>query len=234
LGIVADGIGGGNLGQRAAQITVDSIVDYCLSSSIINIPELLGKAVGEANRKVYVEGTSNSESDGMCTTVAIAAIVSSRLYVANVGDSRVYLIRNRKELIQLTVDHTWAWEHIRDGKLSAKEAFRHPNAGSLVRSVGSDTTITVDLGLYLKGGQESGSVAFQQQGLILKSNDVVLVCSDGLVKPTPLGDGTYVSNKEIVSVVQKCNAERAAKTLVDIAIGRNVDDNVTAVIIEMP
>jgi len=233
LAIVSDGVGGGNLGQRAAQLTVDTIVSECELSKLKDIPDLLGTAIGKANRKIYSEAQKYSDRGGMSATVAIAAIHKKQLYVVNVGDSRVYLFRE-KELIQLTVDHTWANEQVRSGKKSEEDVLNHPKADHLVRSVGSEPTVRVDQGLYLKDGIESGEEAYANQGLLLGPNDLVLVCSDGLIKTRKDGLGHFVEDDEIVRAINSGTPEQAVKTMIDLAIGRNVDDNVTAVVVEMP
>lgn len=233
LAIVADGVGGGNLGQRAAQFTVDTIVSYCKTAEIDNIPQMLGKAIGQANKLVYQEAREYSDRGGMSSTVSVAVVYNQKLYVANVGDSRVYLVRG-KEIRQLTVDHTWANEHIRSGRLTKERALNHPNADFLARSVGYEHKVKVDLGLYLKGETESGEDAFRNQGVPLGPNDLILVCSDGLIKERHDRIGHYAEEEEILRVMNSSTAEQAAKTLVDLALGRNVDDNVTAVVVEMP
>lgn len=233
LAIVADGVGGGNLGQRASQLAVDTIVEYCKSYEETDILLMMGKAIGEANRRIFDEGLSLPSKNEMSSTVAMAVIYNNKLFIANVGDSRIYLIRDRK-VIQLTVDHTWANEVVREGKLSAVEANRHPNAGLLARSVGHESKVRVDLGLYLNAGNDTKEEALNHQGLLLTPNDLLLVCSDGLIKSRRDGQGNFVEVKEILEVTEGGTAEQAAKTLVDIAIGRNADDNVTAVVVEMP
>jgi len=239
LAIVADGVGGGSLGQRAAQLTVDTIVEYCQNATLAQVTEpgdivmLLGRAIGEANRLVYQEGQQNRDRSEMSSTAAVAAIVNNSLYVVNVGDSRVYLLRD-KRLIQLTVDHTWAYERFRDGTLTKEESERHPNAHMISRSVGYQPKVRVDLGLYLQEGTENGQTAYHQQGLLLDANDLILVCSDGLIKPIYQGSGYYVSQEEVRDVLKRTAAKGAAKSLVDLAVSRDADDNVTAIVVEMP
>lgn len=233
LALVADGVGGGNLGQRAAQLTVDTIVDFCKSHTGTDILQMMGKAIGEANRYVFDEGQSSPGKNEMSSTVAFAVIHNNRLYIANVGDSRIYLVRDKRAQ-QITVDHSWANEQIREGKLSSSEANRHPNAGFLARSVGHEPRVRVDLGLYLNGLKDTKEEALSRQGLLLTSKDVLLVCSDGLIKTRRDAQGHFVESREILDVAEGGTAEQAAKTLVDIAIGRNADDNVTAVVVTMP
>jgi len=233
LAIVADGIGGGKLGERAATETIETIKSFCESSTGTNIPEMLKAAIEQANRQVYDEGQHELQKRRMGSTVAVAAIYQNKLYVANAGDSRVYLIQGNK-VKQLTVDHTWAYAVIKEGKASKERAYNHPRAGELTRSVGYAPNIRVDLGLYLRGGEESDDEARSNQGLPLKPGDFILVCSDGLIKSRLDGQGHFVEEKEFPGVLEGNTPQQAAKTLVGLAVGRNVDDNVSAVVIEIP
>lgn len=240
VAIVSDGVGGGSLGQRAAQVTVD-IVKGTIKESIKSeneIPQILGFAVGSANKVVYRESRAYELKNGMAATVSIAAVCNGRLYVANVGDSRIYLIQDSKDIIrgkvvrQITVDHTYANKKIRQG-ISPERIYRHPNANHIVRAVGFESNIIVDLGLYLDGGREDGQRAYFNQGMQLDKNDVILVCSDGLTKEMlEAGSRHYVEDDEIIDVISRYRAEQAAKVLVDLTLGRDVDDNVTAIVLE--
>ncbi len=83
----------------------------------------------------------------------MAAICNQRLYVANVGDSRIYLIRGN-EIKQITIDHSWGMEVYRAKKLNFDEAMRQPRKDELIREIGYDAVVNVDLGLYLHGVDE--------------------------------------------------------------------------------
>lgn len=233
VAIVADGVGGGSLGQRAAELTINVVVNKIRNSTRIDeeIPQILGEAVGAANKEVYRESKDEQHKQGMSATVSIAVIYKRKLYVANVGDSRVYLVRKGKAK-QVTIDHTFANEKIRSGVLSPEKANAHPKADYISRSIGFEPQVIVDLGLYLSGS-EDGKQAFFNQGINLTKEDVILVCSDGLIKDIS-GDKSrhYVEEGEIVSTIEQYHAEEAAKVMVDLAVGRNVDDNVTAVVVE--
>ena len=235
VAIVADGVGGGTLGQLAAQLTIDTIEQMMCQTNrpSTEIPQILGEAIGAANKKVYLESRAEQHKQGMSSTVSVAVIYERRLYVANVGDSRIYLI-NKGKARQLTVDHTFANEKIRSGVLSAEKAYAHPKADYLSRSIGFEPKVIIDLGLYLTGDfQEDGKKAFSNQGLVLGDDDVVLVCSDGLIKERYENTSQhYVEPAEIIEIISQYHAEEAAKVLVDTAVGRNVDDNVTAVVVE--
>jgi protein phosphatase len=234
LGVVADGIGGENAGERAAELTVQTVIDHSRASSETNVPRLLEQALQEANQRVYAEAHKSRRKTNMGSTAAVAAIVDGRLYLANAGDSRVYLLRGRK-VLPLTLDHTWAEEVARSGKLSRLEASRHPRRNEIVRSVGYEPSLKVDLGLWLRGGEETESEARSAQGLPLERGDVVLVCSDGLIKGRHDRPGAaYVEASEFVPLVRGKSPKRAAEDLVKRALARQVDDNVTAVVLEMP
>ena len=234
LAIVADGVGGGSLGQRAAELTITTIVKKIQSSTQADseIPQILGAAIGAANKEVYREASSEKNKQGMSSTVSVAVIYKRKLYIANVGDSRIYLISEDKAK-QITIDHTFANEKIRNKVLTPEKAHAHPKADYITRSVGFEPQVLVDLGLYLGTGFEDGGLAYSNQGHILAKGDVVLLCSDGLIKEQFNNRSKhYVEAVEIVDTIGHYHAEEAAKVLVDLAVGRNVDDNVTAIVIE--
>ncbi len=234
IAIVSDGVGGGNLGQRAAELTVEVIKENIKESNKQEneITQILGAAVGAANKAVYQESRTEKDKYGMSATMSIAVICNSRLYVANVGDSRVYLIKDGKAAKQITLDHTFAYQKIKQG-VSPEKAYSHPSADSITRSVGFEANIIVDLGLYLNEGQEDGQQAFSNQGMQLNKNDVILVCTDGLIKEAREDKKRhYVEQFEIVEIIKKYHAEEAAKVMVNLAVERYVDDNVTVVVME--
>ena len=98
-------------------------------------------------------GTKESPEDQHGFNRGHSAILNHRLYVANVGDSRIYLLRGQKAY-PLTADHTWENEIVSSGKLGPMEAAKHPRRDQIVRSVGYEPKVNVDLGLWLHGGGE--------------------------------------------------------------------------------
>lgn len=234
LGVVADGIGGENAGERAAEVTVNAIIDQCQRSSNQDVPQILEEALKSANERVFADARRSLRKRNMGSTAAVAAIVEDRLYVANVGDSRVYLIRGRK-VLQLTVDHTWEYETLRSGKLTPEEIARHPRKDEIVRSVGYDAEVDVDLGVWIKGGQESESEAYSAQGMQLQPGDRVIICSDGLTKTRhDYPSAHYIEDRELVSLTKGRSPEQAAELLVKRALEREADDNVSVVILKIP
>src|SRR6185436_5062896 len=190
LAVVADGIGGENAGERAARLTIETVFEHCQQSAGSNIPQMLREGIERANAAVYAEGRGERHKRDMGSTVTVVAIHKGRLYLAHAGDSRAYLVRGQKAM-QLTQDHTWAYEVVRAGKLKPADAAKNPRAGGLVRSIGYEPQIQVDLGIRLRG-DESDQEALGNQGLVLKPGDNVVVCSDGLVKSKANGHGHYV------------------------------------------
>ncbi len=132
VGVIADGIGGENAGERAAELTATTIFENLESSRERNIPRMLEAALKEANQRVFAEAQKSRRKTNMGSTAAIAAVSNDRLYVANVGDSRIYLLRGQKAY-PLTVDHTWENEIVSSGKLGPMEAAKHPRRDQIVR-----------------------------------------------------------------------------------------------------
>lgn len=233
LGMVADGIGGQNAGERAAALTVDEVFEYCKSSNETDIPRILKDALESANKKVYEEAQIQRAKKNMGATAAVAIIYNNNLYIANVGDSRIYLIRNN-QITQLTVDHTWEREMVETGKLSEAEALRHPRRGELVRSIGYEPNLKVDLEFYIQSSGVEYTDAVNAQGLSLLPGDRIIICSDGLVKSVPNGNGHFVETSEIVKIVNQAAFDKAPEKLVQMALRRNVDDNVSVIVMEIP
>lgn len=235
LAMVADGIGGGNYGERAAQLAIDVAfleIASANASEAGHIPKLLRLGLTRANEAVYKEAKQNRRVRGMGSTATIIAIHDNRLYLANVGDSRAYLVRDG-QVVQLTQDHTWAYDMVQSGKLDKEEAYNHPKAEELVRSVGYAAKIDVDQSLFFRG-DESEQEALQNQGLPLKAGDRIVICSDGLIKNRHDVPGHYVEADEMYKAVTRLSPENAANDLLQTALDRNVDDNVSVIVLEMP
>jgi protein phosphatase len=230
LAIVADGIGGESSGERASYLTVETIVDSVRASGGGDVPQILETALRLANRAVYDEGQREENKRNMGSTATAVVIERDRLYVASVGDSRAYLVRDGK-VIQLTSDHNWGEEMIRLGKLHPQEAARNPRAGLLVRSIGSEPEVAVDLGLYWNA-REDETAARSRQGTRLKAGDHVVLCSDGLIKERPDGRGHFVETAEFPEILTRNPPLQAARTLVSKAMGRNANDNVSVVVLQ--
>lgn len=232
VGIVADGVGSAELGARGAQLAIDTVISSLRSSQGDDIPALIDTAIETANSAVFRENQKN-DGDGLSTLV-VAVIFNDRCYVGNVGDSRAYWIQigNQNKpgrVLQLTRDHTYY--NIYGGDK------RNPEAGYIVNAIGKKGTVKVDCGFYLKKSESENydlDKAYQLglAGLPLKPGDAIMLCSDGLIKDSPVGE-PYTKPEEILDAVQnEYLPDRAAIKMVSRAEGRRPDDNVSAVTIQ--
>ena len=153
VAMVADGIGGNVQGERAAELAIETVFNDIRLSTIASpaqIPLLLSQSLQRANTAVFEEGRADRSRRGMGTTAVLAAIHNNQLYMANIGDSRAYLVRDG-HAAPITRDHTWAFEMHRQRLLTEAEIARHPKRHELVRSIGYGSTVDVDLGIYTNG-----------------------------------------------------------------------------------
>jgi PPM family protein phosphatase len=228
LAAVADGIGGQIAGELASRLAVDAIEAYFQrqESTISNISGHLERAILAANRAVYDHGREKPELQGMGTTMVLAAVLSGRLYVASVGDSRIYLLRDGR-LQQLTVDHTWAQEAIEAGLLTREQAKVHPNRNVIKRFLGGLPEVNVDHRLIAEDGQ-TGAETRNNQGLRLKPGDTLLLCSDGL--------SDMIDDDAILASLQEHfhDLPAAANELIEKANAAGGKDNITVVLMQVP
>ncbi len=238
IGVVADGVGGNAFGEEASEETVKTVFQFIKSSDITDpnqIPELLNAALEKANSNVFQIGRTDKDRRGMATTAVVAVIYQNHLFVANVGDSRAYLVTNDK-IKQLTLDHSWENDVVREGRYSAAETRNHPKAGELRRSIGFRDKVVVDLGLYPDQNPASATQmdgSDKSQSVIIKAGDRVLLCSDGLIKTRHDNPNLpYVTDEEIIREVSLNAPQEACDTLTKLAASRGVDDNASVIILE--
>ncbi|MFK7801168.1 MAG: protein phosphatase 2C domain-containing protein [Anaerolineae bacterium] len=176
LGIVADGVGGQTAGERASRLATNTIVSYFANLESLTIEQVsvnLDKAITLANTTVIQEAKEVAELKGMATTIAVVAILEGLIFTAHVGDSRIYLFRDNT-LHQITNDHSWVQEALEAGIINNDEARSHPNRNIIRRSLGTVDNVTVDQVMM------SGQNSHFWQGMPLRKEDTVLICSDGL------------------------------------------------------
>lgn len=163
LFILADGMGGYEGGQIASAIAVRQVADFFSSSSQISFSEeTLKESILSANEAILKEKEGQPKLCSMGTTLVMGAIADHNLYWAHVGDSRLY-VWQAGTLTQITMDHSFVMELVKEGKLSREEMRFHPRKNEITRAVGIDDTLKVDTGM----------VALQDSSLFL-------FCSDGL------------------------------------------------------
>ena len=204
--IVADGMGGHNAGELASRYAVETIVDEIALSFEKNPVMILGKAIEKANTNTRQKAKEDKHLTGMGTTVVIATCIGKYLEVANVGDSRLYVVNDKIE--QITVDHSLVEEMIRMGGIDRAAARNHPDKNIITRAIGARDTVEADF-----------------FNLELNTGDIVLLCSDGLTN--------MVDDDTIQHVLkQKISLKERAEELVAIANQNGGKDNISVIIIE--
>lgn len=205
--IVADGMGGHNAGDYASKVTVETLVAQIASSFEKNPVRILGKAIEAANRLIFRKAHENPDLEGMGTTVVAATCMGRFLQVANVGDSRLYVV-SREKITQITRDHSLVEEMVRMGGIARDEARNHPDKNIITRAVGVNDTVEVDF--------------FTVE---LSEGDMVLICSDGL---------TNMLEDEKICMILSGAGDIADKTreLVDAANENGGRDNITVIVID--
>lgn len=207
LFIVADGMGGHKAGDYASRYLVDSLVDYVKTSSDLNLISTLNNGIAKVNIELYEKAQETEELAGMGTTLVAATIEDSTLYVANVGDSRLYLIE-REGIRQVTKDHSFVEEMVSLGKMNRDSKEYRSKKNIITRAVGIDKKVDVDF--------------FE---VPLKRGDYILLCSDGLTN--------MVDNSAIFRMVLLPGAlETKAKALVAMANQNGGKDNIAIVLID--
>lgn len=168
--IVADGMGGTNAGEVAAQMAVESIRDYFLDKKAElqtigdeKIKSLILQGIDFAQNNLISHQITYKETEGMGTTLVVSLILKNKAYIAWVGDSRMYLFNNNG-LIQLSHDHSYVQELVDAGKITAEQAFYHPQSNIITQSLGD-----------AKRPPKPGFFIYN-----LQKDDVLLICSDGL------------------------------------------------------
>ena len=205
--IVADGMGGHQAGDYASKCTVETMVREirgCLEKSPIRI---LSKAIRIANDQVRKKAREDESLLGMGTTVVAATCLGKYLQVANVGDSRLYIIND--EVRQITRDHSLVEEMVRMGGIDREAARNHPDKNIITRAIGARDTIEIDF--------------FHEE---LKSGDIVLMCSDGLTN--------MLEDEEIGRILRSQGTiEERAEELIEAANQNGGRDNIAVIVIDM-
>ena len=203
---VADGMGGHEAGEIASEITVNTLAE--LAPSHLDA-EGLTAAVEAANYNVMKAPRQGIGRDGMGTTLTAAMLEGERLLIAQVGDSRAYLL-HKGHLQQITRDHSLMADLIEAGQITPEEARVHPNRSVITRAIGSDIHMRPDL-----------------YELNVDAGDRILLCSDGL--------SSMISNNAIESIMRRqSDAQHCADELVTAALENGGADNVTVVVADVP
>ena len=207
LFVVADGMGGHNAGEYASRFTVDKMVEVISQNRQQEPVAAMKEALTEANSQLLEEAGADPSKSGMRTTVVAATVIGDLLHVANIGDSRLYVI-DHEAIRQITRDHSLVEEMVRLGEMDKAAAKVHPDKNIITRAIGVTRELAVDF--------------FEVE---LRPGDMILLCSDGLTN--------MVEDEEIKEIVleQKNIVEKAEK-LINTANENGGKDNITVVLIE--
>jgi PPM family protein phosphatase len=222
--IVSDGIGGHRAGEIASEMVVETVSQAVARSTANNPIQMLRESIMRSSQEILVKAESDEEKKGMGATCACVMIIGDRLFIAYVGDSRIYLVRNGA-ILQLSIDHTWVQEAIDAGVIEPEQAKDHPNAHVIRRYLGSKQPVEPDTRLRLTQ-EEDNTRSESNQGLPLRPNDQIILCSDGLTD--------LVKDDEILEELQSNDQERGIQKLVDLANSRGGHDNITIVVLRVP
>lgn len=204
---VADGMGGHNAGDYASSHAVQILVDEIGKDADYNPIKVIRHAIETANTEIIEQAQKDEKLRGMGTTMVVATIVGHYAYVANVGDSRLYVIQ--KQIQQVTKDHSLVQEMVRLGEIDAEEARNHPDKNIITRALGAEKTVDVDF--------------FDMK---LEPGSTILMCSDGL--------SNMVEDKKIEEIILNPDEDILwkGKTLVQEANRNGGKDNIAIVLIE--
>ena len=211
LFIVADGMGGHLGGEEASKTAIETsslfIINSLESHHTPDIQAILDEAVNKSAQEVFSQSKSCPNLRGMGTTLSMMAIMNNQAFIAHIGDSRIYCLRDNK-LKLLTADHSLVNEQVMAGLLSEDDARKSSLRNIITRAIGQTQSVNADK-LTIK----------------IQPNDVFLLCSDGL--------NGMLKDEEIESIIAKNHPSIAIKYLIEQANAKGGNDNITAILVKV-
>jgi serine/threonine protein phosphatase PrpC len=227
LYIVADGMGGHAGGEFASKIAVSTVEEIIRGEDRVksNVPnnsyldgeqaataegheqDRLKDAINRAGNMIVRRAFEDPELKGMGTTSTVMFVSEDKAYIAHVGDSRAYCVRDR-EIIQITEDHSLVHEQLKSGLITEEEAKTHQLKNIITRSVGVQEEVEVDTIVWK-----------------IQPGDSYLLCSDGL--------SNMMNDNEMQDIINKFDVEQGARELVDLANSRGGEDNITLILLKV-
>ena len=204
LFIVADGMGGHKAGDLASRYTVEQFLDVARNTDETNPITVIEKSIEKANKMLIEKSKESIDYEGMGTTFVVCTVIGEQIYIANVGDSRLYLVNN--EIQQITRDHSLVEEMITLGEIDRKNARTHEKKNIITRAVGVDSEVIPDFFEidYAKG-------------------DIILMCSDGL--------SNMIEDEDMRDIIhQSGELEEKADRLIEVANINGGRDNISVVL----
>lgn len=207
LFIVADGMGGHNAGDFASRFCVEHMVETLQASSEKTIIGMIENAITETNERLIIQSKEKADLEGMGTTLVLATILEHIMYVANIGDSRLYLINDT--IKQITQDHSLVEEMVKTGELKKEEARFHPKKNIITRAIGANNKVIPDF--------------FE---ISVKEDDIILLCSDGL--------SNMLEDQELYQIIHlyKDDLNKAVEVLLQRANECGGKDNIAIVLVQ--
>ena len=205
---VADGMGGHAKGEEASKIALNAIVRTVIPELFNDTPftELLEKGIQNANQDILDYSAKHPESSGMGTTSVCAVVKGNKVHLANVGDSRAYVVSD-DEIRGVTKDHSYVQALVDEGKITQAEAREHPKKNIITKAVGISPSIEADKSILTLGSDES-----------------LLLCCDGVIAHLPDEDIHKIIN-------DSPDPQSACQKIVDTANERGGTDNISLIIL---
>ena len=207
LFIVADGMGGHAAGEVASEMAVSTVTTLYYQDDDGDAPGCLLRSIQYANALIFQKAMEQVEHNGMGTTCVSAVLLGEVDYIANVGDSRAYLVR-KGQVRQISQDHSWVAEQVRLGAMTEFEARSHDMRNMITRSLGSLPEVEVDI--------------FTE---MVEEGDALVLCSDGL--------SGMLSDSEILMIVEKYSPQESVYRLIERANANGGNDNITALVVRV-
>ena len=205
--IVADGMGGHNAGDYASRYAVETVVEEIGASFEKNPVKIMGRAIDKANAMIRQKAREDVSLNGMGTTMVIATCMGKYLEVANVGDSRLYVVHENR-IEQVTQDHSLVEEMVRMGGIDRASARNHPDKNIITRAIGARDYIEADF-----------------FNLELQTGDMILLCSDGLTN--------MIEDDVIYRILTNGRSlKNRVEELVETANQNGGKDNISVIVIE--
>jgi protein phosphatase len=218
--VVCDGMGGQAAGEVASKMGVDILLDYFrnhppnAAEQSLNGQngsagaQSLANAIQLANKTIFQAGQQHNGRNGMGSTIVAALVRGNSLAIANVGDSRIYLVR-QGAIQQLTQDHSLVMEQVRQGYITLEQAQQSQMQNIILRALGPEEVVDADI-----------------EDLVALPGDVLIMASDGLTR--------YVSDEDILKIVQsRQGLQQACSELVKRAREGGGDDNITCLLVRI-
>ena len=207
LFIVADGMGGHAAGEVASEIAVDTVSNMYYQEDSNDVAVSLLRAIRRANASIHQRAAENLLRTGMGTTCVAAVLRGNMAYIANVGDSRAYLLRGNN-VKQISQDHSWVAEQVRAGLLTEEQARTHAQRNVITRCLGTQAEVDVDI--------------FHEE---LHEGDSLVLCTDGL--------SGLVNDEELQRIVEQFVPQESVYHLVERANENGGPDNITAIVVQV-